>query len=84
MCKYFSFQRVCTKVWVSDGRSVSFNPLTTKTYNFLTYVQASFSWLKKTNFQTKIMFTYSFEYAFQEPVVKIEFGLVGNPIWRQI
>ena len=27
-----------------------FNPLTTKKYNFLIYVQASFSWLKKRNF----------------------------------
>ena len=60
------------------------NPLTTKNYNFLTYVQASFSWLKKRNFQTKTMFPYNFGYALQESVVKIEFGPVGNPIWRQI
>ena len=30
------------------------------------------------------MFPYSFEYAFQESVVKIAFGPVGNLIWRQI
>ena len=30
------------------------------------------------------MFPYSFRYAFQESVVKIEIGPVGNPIWRQI
>ena len=30
------------------------------------------------------MFPYSFGYALQEYVVKIEFGPVGNPIWRQI
>ena len=30
------------------------------------------------------MFHYSVGYALQESVVKIEFGPVGNPIWRQI
>ena len=30
------------------------------------------------------MFPYSFGYALQESVVKIEFGPVGNPISRQI
>ena len=30
------------------------------------------------------MFPYSFGRALQEPVVKIEFGPVGHPIWRQI
>ena len=30
------------------------------------------------------MFTYSFGCALQESMVKIEFGPVGNPIWRQI
>ena len=30
------------------------------------------------------MFPYSFGCALQESVVKIEFGPVGNPIWRQI
>ena len=30
------------------------------------------------------MFPYSFGYALQEHVVKIEFGPVGNPTWRQI
>ena len=30
------------------------------------------------------MFPYSFWYALQESVVKIEFGPVGNPMWRQI
>ena len=32
----------------------------------------------------KTMFPYNFGYALQESVVKIEFGPVGNPIWRQI
>ena len=32
----------------------------------------------------KTMFHCSFWYALQESVVKIEFGPVGNPIWRQI
>ena len=35
------------------------------------------------NFLTKPMFPYSFGYALQESVVKIEFGPVGDPIWRQ-
>ena len=56
-------------------RSNEINPLTTKNYNFLTYVQASFSWLRKINFQTKTMFPYSFGYALHESVIKIEFGL---------
>ena len=30
------------------------------------------------------MFPYSFGYALQESVVKIEFGPVVNPIWRQM
>ena len=30
------------------------------------------------------MFPYSFGCALQESVVKIKFGPVGNPIWRQI
>ena len=30
------------------------------------------------------MFPYSFGYALQESVVKIEFGPVGNSIWRTI
>ena len=30
------------------------------------------------------VFPYSFRYALQESVVKIELGPVGNPIWRQI
>ena len=30
------------------------------------------------------MFPYCFGCALQESVVKIEFGPVGNPIWRQI
>ena len=30
----------------------------------------------------KTMFPYNFGYALQESVVKIEFGPVGNPIWR--
>ena len=29
-------------------------------------------------------FPYSFGCALQESVIKIEFGPVGNPIWRQI
>ena len=69
-------RKLCTCTYI--------NPLTTKNYNFLTYVQASFSWLKKRNFQTKTMFPYSFGYDFQESVVKIQFGPVGNSIWRQI
>ena len=30
------------------------------------------------------MLPYNFGYAFQESVVKIEFGPIGNSIWRQI
>ena len=30
------------------------------------------------------MFPYRFGYALQGSVFKIEFGPVGNPIWRQI
>ena len=49
---------VCPKVYVSIYtlythdvyRPDYINPLTTKNYNFLTYVQASFSWLKTRNF----------------------------------
>ena len=67
-----------------SGSAWAFNLLTTKNYNFLTYVQASFSWLKKRNFQTKTIFPYSFGYDLQESAVKIEFGPVENPIWRQI
>ena len=39
---------------------------------------------EKKKFQTKTLFPYSFGYALQESVVKIEFGPVGNPIWRKI
>ena len=63
---------------------IGINPLTTKNYNFVTYVQASFSWLKRRNFRTKTMFSYSFWYTLQESGVKIEFGPVGNPMLRQI
>ena len=44
------------KEWVMDMSSI--NPLTTKNYNFFTYVQASFSWLKTRNFLMKPMFPY--------------------------
>ena len=72
-------------VFDTDRRiSHALNPLTTKNYNFLTYVQASFSWLKTRNFWTKPMFPYNFGCALQESVVKIEFGPVGNPIWCRI